>query len=163
MKALKIMGFVLAITLAVSAGVTCGDDDDDTSYDDDSYDDDDDDDDDDNDDSDDDDDDDADDDDDDDNDSGGQTVDVTIQGFNMNPDPVTVSVDDTVRWTNQDAFAHTVTSGNPGDPDAGDLFDSPNLGNGDTFQFTFDAAGSYNYFCRKHSGTMNGFQVIVNP
>jgi plastocyanin len=139
MKTMKIAGFALAVALAAFLAAACGGgDDDDTAYGDDDN---------------------ADDDD----DSGGPFVEVTIAGSDMNPDPVTISVGETVRWTNEDGFSHTVTSGNPGDPDAGDLFDSPNLGNGDTFEVTFDEAGSYSYFCRIHSGTMNGFQVIVNP
>lgn len=57
--------------------------------------------------------------------------------------------------------SHTVTSGIPNQPDAGDLFDSGNLGNGDTFEHTFEEPGRFIYFCRPHRGFMNGFEVVV--
>ncbi|MCZ7583603.1 MAG: plastocyanin/azurin family copper-binding protein [Deltaproteobacteria bacterium] len=104
-------------------------------------------------------DDDADDDDDDDDTAGPQTVDVSIVGMTMVPDPVTIAVGDTVRWTNNDLVGHTTTSGSPGAPDG--TWDSGNLSNGDDFEFLFEAAGTYTYYCKNHSGTMNGYQIIV--
>ena len=88
---------------------------------------------------------------------------VRIENFLMNPSPVTIHVGDSVRWTNADAVQHTVTSGNPGDANAGSLFDSPLLNQNATFQFTFPNAGTFNYFCRPHQGFMFGFQVVVLP
>lgn len=88
-------------------------------------------------------------------------VDVVIEGFAMNPDPVEVAVGTTVRWTNLDASNHTVTSGAPGAADAGAVFDSGNLRQGDTFEHTFDAPGSFSYFCRPHAGFMFGYRVEV--
>ncbi len=86
---------------------------------------------------------------------------VTIMNFAMSPDPITVRVGDTVRWTNLDGAVHTVTSGNPSDPDAGSLFDSGSLGQGQTFEHTFTEVGTFNYFCRPHSGSMSGYTVTV--
>jgi len=131
----------LVLGLATAASVTACDDDDDDDYD---Y---------------------GDDDaaDDDDDTSGGITVDVSIDSMAMDPDPVSISAGDTVRWTNNDLVPHAVTSGDPGDGDAGSVFESGTLGNGATFSFTFDIAGMYRYFCSVHPGTMNGFQVIVGP
>ena len=96
-----------------------------------------------------------------DDDVAGQVFDVDITGFAFDPSPITIAVGDTVVWTNQDAVGHTVTSGNPGDGDAGSVFDSATLGNGDSFSFTFDTAGDYVYFCRPHAASMNGAHVIV--
>jgi plastocyanin len=160
---LRIFWILIVASLAAMALVTaCGDDDDDDDddaddgTDDDATGDDDDD--------DDDEDDTADDDtadDDDNDDTAPQTSDVTIAGLDMSPDPVEISVGDTVRWTNQESVAHTVTSGSPGDGDVGLIFDSGNLLGGDSFSFTFDDAGTFTYFCQIHSGTMFGYQVIV--
>jgi plastocyanin len=58
-----------------------------------------------------------------------------------------------VKWTNNDAIAHTVTS-NTG------AFDSGNMAAGATYSYTFSTAGTYNYHCTYHSG-MTG-TVMVN-
>lgn len=63
----------------------------------------------------------------------------------------TVVAGTTVCWRNQDGWTHTVTS-NTG------VFDSGVIALGDTFSFTFDAAGSYAYHCELHpamAGTIN--------
>src|SRR3954454_18752321 len=39
-------------------------------------------------------------------------------------DPIQVKVGQTVEWTNKDTVQHTVTSGAPGSPDSGKVFDS---------------------------------------
>ena len=91
----------------------------------------------------------------------GVVVAVDIMNFSMNPDPIEIEVGTTVRWTNLDFAGHTVTSGDPGDVDAGAIFGSPVLGQNDTFEHTFDEAGAFAYFCRPHSAFMNGFLVMV--
>ena len=59
-----------------------------------------------------------------------------------------ISIGTTLTWKNQDNFAHTVTSGTPGNPSG--LFDSGNLGSGGSFSYTFNSAGSFKYFCSIH-------------
>ena len=76
--------------------------------------------------------------------SGPQSV--TIVDFEYDPDPVEVSVGDTITWTNEDGFAHTVTSN-----DDNSDFDSGNLAEGDTFEMSFDEAGEYAYICTIHT------------
>ncbi|MGQ0771787.1 MAG: cupredoxin domain-containing protein [Nitrososphaerota archaeon] len=68
------------------------------------------------------------------------------------PSTVTVGVGGTVTWTNDDTAAHTVTSGNLStDPDnVGTVFDSSIFMSGKTFEYTFDEAGDYDYFCVVH-------------
>ena len=68
------------------------------------------------------------------------------------PKDVSVNIDTTVVWTNMDTTGHTVTSGSPGDANFGSLFDSnfPLLKTGETFEYTFDTAGEYAYFCQVH-------------
>ncbi len=61
----------------------------------------------------------------------------------------TVAIGATVTWSNDDTAAHTVTSGSPADGPDG-LFDSSIFMAGSTFEFTFNDAGSYDYFCMVH-------------
>ena len=65
------------------------------------------------------------------------------------PDSLTVKTGTTVTWVNQDGFVHTVTSGTSPSERSG-LFDSGNLSGGETFSFTFDQPGTYDYFCIPH-------------
>jgi len=74
---------------------------------------------------------------------------VLCKNNRFNPDTLTVSVGTTVTWVNQDGFIHTVTSGTSPSETSG-LFDSGNLNGGDTFSFTFDEPGTYDYFCIPH-------------
>lgn len=68
------------------------------------------------------------------------------------PLDISVSAGTTVRWTNDDAQVHTVTSGTSdgtiGTADGG--FESPFMNPGDTFTHTFDTPGTYDYFCVPH-------------
>lgn len=68
---------------------------------------------------------------------------IHIVDFDYDPDPATVAVGTTVDWDNHDAAPHTVT-------DRDDAFDSGNMDEGDTFQWTFDDPGIYEYFCTIH-------------
>ena len=69
---------------------------------------------------------------------------VRIEGFSFGPDAVTVEAGATVTWTNFDDTNHTVTQ------NGNDLLDSPDLGNGDTYDVTFAEPGTYAYFCKFH-------------
>lgn len=71
---------------------------------------------------------------------------VTIQNYTYAPANITVKVGTEVTWTNQDGIEHTVTS----DDSAPVTFDSGMLGQGESFSFTFDQAGEYEYFCTPH-------------
>ena len=65
------------------------------------------------------------------------------------PFETTVPVGTTVTWINDDSAAHTVTSGTVADGPDG-LFDSSIFMAGDTFEYTFDESGTYDYFCIVH-------------
>ena len=78
----------------------------------------------------------------------------------MVPDSVEIQAGDRIRWTNLDGAFHTVTSGNPGDADAGTLFDA-SLNPGESFEFTFEVPGEYRYFCRPHSAGMRDYIITV--
>ena len=76
--------------------------------------------------------------------SGGPgTNEVFIQGMAFNPASITVAAGTTITWTNKDAIAHTVTSNS-------NAFNSPTMGTGATFSFTFANAGTYSYYCAIH-------------
>jgi plastocyanin len=86
--------------------------------------------------------------------TGSTTAEVKISGFAFDPTPLTVTVGTTVTWTNEDSAPHTIVS------DTG-LWTSPRLGQGETFSFTFDTAGTYAYHCGIHA-SMTG-TITVEP
>jgi len=65
------------------------------------------------------------------------------------PADISINVGDTVHWMNIDTVAHTVTGGSPANGPSG-VFDSSLLMADAAFAFTFDEAGSYDYFCMVH-------------
>ena len=69
---------------------------------------------------------------------------VAIAGFAFSPKDVTVTVGDTITWTNSDATAHTATA------DDGS-FDTGTIGSNGTGTATFSTAGSFPYHCKIHS------------
>jgi plastocyanin len=84
--------------------------------------------------------------------AGAVKVSAAINNFSFVPQILTINAGDTVVWTNNDSTAHTVTA------DAG-AFNSPTIGNGGSFSFTFNTAGTYRYHCSIHP-SMTG-QVVV--
>jgi plastocyanin len=89
--------------------------------------------------------------------TGDAEVEIVMQNTTFQPAEITVQAGTTVTWNNEDPFPHTVTSGTRDDPTA--LFDSGNLGGGQSFSFTFDEAGTYEYFCSVHAG-MAGTVIV---
>ena len=67
------------------------------------------------------------------------------------PSTVTIGIGETVTWENTDNAAHTVTSGSPADGPDGVFDSSLIMAGGATFSHTFDAVGTYDYFCMVHS------------
>jgi plastocyanin len=65
------------------------------------------------------------------------------------PDLVTVSVETKVVWANNDDTIHTVTAGNPTDGPSG-VFDSDLISAGQSFEYTFNTAGTFDYYCIVH-------------
>lgn len=78
----------------------------------------------------------------------------TTNAFAPNPFTESVAVSGEVIWANGDGVTHRVVSDVP-------LFDSGNLGNGDTFSFTFTAPGTYTYHCSIHPGMVGS--IVINP
>ena len=92
---------------------------------------------------------------------------MTIKGFAFSPNAVEVTKGTTVTWTNEDTVPHTVTTGIapptfPPLPSGASPTPFPSLNSGDgkvnsgrieprrTFSFTFNEAGTFNYFCSVH-------------
>lgn len=65
------------------------------------------------------------------------------------PTDISVSIGTTVVWTNNDNAAHTATSGNLEQGISGE-FDCDLIPPGGTFEHTFNAAGTSDYFCLLH-------------
>ena len=80
------------------------------------------------------------------------TAKVSIDNFAFNSKEITVKKGTTVTWTNNDSTSHTVT-GDSGGPSS-DL-----LGNGESYSFTFTAAGTFSYHCEPHP-SMRGRVVV---
>ena len=80
---------------------------------------------------------------------------VAIGGFAFSPASVTVSVGDTVTWTNSDAQTHTATA-----DDAS--WNSGNIaGGGGTKSVTFTTAGTFPYHCAIHPAMTGSVTVTA--
>lgn len=86
---------------------------------------------------------------------------VFMRAIAFDPPEITISVGESVTWTNKDVVPHTATSGNPGDEDLGATFRSSLLTLGRTFTHTFNEPGEFIYFCEVHPVMMRDAKVIV--
>lgn len=68
------------------------------------------------------------------------------------PNPVNISVGDSVTWMNNDTTAHTSTSDAAG-------WDSAVVAPGGRFSFTFQSAGTFPYHCTIHPGMVGSVVV----
>lgn len=100
---------------------------------------------------------------------GAPTVDMT-DDLIYDPESITVSVGDTVVWENVGSVGHSVTAYDDGVPDGATYFasggfdseqaardaysvgdpDSGDVLEGETYEHTFETAGTYEYFCIPH-------------
>jgi plastocyanin len=76
-------------------------------------------------------------------------ADISVEGFAFVPARVTITLGETVRWTNMDAVGHTTTS------DDGSWNDSLSQ----PFEFTPTEAGTFEYFCAIHP-EMRGTLIV---
>ncbi|MCS6902923.1 MAG: cupredoxin family copper-binding protein [Candidatus Bipolaricaulota bacterium] len=86
--------------------------------------------------------------------SGTSVVDVNIQSSSFTPQNITVALGTTVRWTNRDSIAHTVTS-------TAGVFDSGTMNRGATFTHTFNTPGEFPYICALHPSMTGRVTVAV--
>jgi plastocyanin len=86
--------------------------------------------------------------------------------FHYYPEDIAVPAGTTVAWFNDDpGQLHTVTSGTPDDEaNSGRVFNSGGIPYGSFFQYTFDEAGTFDYYCAIHpwiTGTATVSTVFI--
>ena len=74
-----------------------------------------------------------------------------VKSYRFDPDRVEIKAGDTVTWTNEDNFTHTVRV---------DGQDDHKVERGHSVSITFDKPGTYKYECTLHSMDMKG-EVVV--
>ena len=77
------------------------------------------------------------------------------------PNPVTVEVGTIVTWDNTDTAAHTASAGTSADGPSG-VFDSSLIMAGQSYSYTTDTVGSFDYFCMVHPW-MEGTLIVEDP
>jgi plastocyanin len=86
--------------------------------------------------------------------ASGGGVEVKLQDIQFSPKETTVKVGQKVTWVNDDSIDHDVTA------DSGADFKSDTFGNGGTFEFTPEKAGTIRYQCTLHPG-MTGTLTVT--
>jgi plastocyanin len=89
---------------------------------------------------------------------GGGGTQVSMKDIKFNPADVTINAGETVTWTNDEGVSHDVDGSGQGvnfssGPEGG-------MNEGDTFKFTFDQPGEYEYVCRVHAPGMAGTVTV---
>jgi plastocyanin len=74
-----------------------------------------------------------------------------VKSYRFDPNVIEIEAGDTVTWTNEDNFTHTVKV---------DGQEDHKVEQGESFSITFDTPGTYHYVCTLHSQDMDG-EVIV--
>lgn len=74
----------------------------------------------------------------------GDQVAISMKDIKNIPEDAQAKVGQTVVWTNDDPFPHTVTA------ESGADFDSQNMDGGDTFEYEAAQAGEIAYVCKIH-------------
>ena len=88
------------------------------------------------------------------------THDVTVQNFSFSPQSLTITVGDTVRWTN--ILGHHNVKADDNSFTSGPAADAPW-----EYTHTFTAAGNNPYYCEPHGGPggqdMSGVVIVQDP
>ncbi len=80
-----------------------------------------------------------------------KTASVLIQVYAFSPSSLTVEKGTTVTWLNADRMVYKIKSDN---------FESPELNRGDTFSYTFNETGTYNY-AEASNPSMKGTIIVT--
>jgi plastocyanin len=83
----------------------------------------------------------------------GDTVTIDMKNIKFAPTDATVKVGQTVKWVNQDTVDHDVTAKSGAD------FKSDLFGNGKSFEWKADKAGTVSYVCTVHPGMVGTLKV----
>ena len=74
------------------------------------------------------------------------------KSYRFEPKAISVTAGDTVTWTNDDNFTHTVQVDGQEDHE---------VDRGDSVSITFDEPGSYHYVCTLHRRDMDGTVTVT--
>jgi plastocyanin len=81
------------------------------------------------------------------------TTEVSMaKSYRFEPKVIEIEAGETVTWTNDDNFTHTVEI---------DGQDDHKVGRGDSVSVTFDQTGTYEYVCTLHSQDMDGTVIVT--
>ena len=86
---------------------------------------------------------------------GGEAATVMIKNFKFVPAELKIKKGTTVNWRNGDGAAHTIESSDKNNK----ILNSDELGDADTYTFTFQETGTFAYFCGIHS-SMKGTIIV---
>ena len=73
------------------------------------------------------------------------------KSYRFDPKTIEIEAGDTVTWTNEDNFTHTVQV---------DGQEDHKVGQGESVEITFDEPGSYHYVCTLHRHDMDGTVIV---
>jgi plastocyanin len=74
------------------------------------------------------------------------------KSYRFDPETIEIKAGQTVTWTNNDNFTHTVKV---------DGHEDHKVDRGDSFSISFDKVGTYDYICTLHSHDMQGTVVVT--
>jgi plastocyanin len=74
-----------------------------------------------------------------------------VKSYRFDPKVIEIEAGDTVSWTNEDNFTHTVQVEGQEDH---------KVGQGESVQIRFDKPGTYDYVCTLHSQDMDGTVIV---
>lgn len=84
---------------------------------------------------------------------------INSSGSTWSPNNLTIQVGDSVTWKNNGG-THNINGTTATFPSNPESFGDLNTGTGWTYGYRFNVAGTYNYRCDVHSGTMTGTLVV---
>jgi plastocyanin len=74
-----------------------------------------------------------------------------VKSYRFDPKTIEIEAGQTVTWTNDDNFTHTVEVEGQDDNE---------VGKGESVEITFDEPGTYDYVCTLHSKDMDGTVIV---
>jgi plastocyanin len=74
-----------------------------------------------------------------------------VKSYSFDPKVIEIEAGDTVTWTNEDNFTHTVQVEGQ---------DDHKVEQGESVEITFDEPGTYDYVCTLHSQDMDGTVIV---
>lgn len=74
-----------------------------------------------------------------------------VKSYRFEPEAIEIRAGDTVTWTNEDNFTHTVEVEGRGDHE---------VGRGESVALTFAEPGTYEYVCTLHRRDMSGTVIV---